>query len=76
MQTWLAIVTRCMQTRPTREEVLRAQGNIVGRRVLGNALQDVVGRWGSAQVGAGLLLKSLAARGLSLQTPAQHDGNI
>lgn len=63
-----------MRTGLTREEVLGAQGGIMGGRILGNALQDNVG-WGrSAQIGAGLLLKGLTARGLSLQAPVQHHG--
>ena len=70
------LVMCCMQTGLTREKILRAQGSVVGGRVLGNALQNVVG-WGrSAQVGAGLLLKCLAARGLSLQAPVQHHSTM
>lgn len=45
----------------TREEVLGAQGSIMGGRVFWDALQDVCGRGRRADVCAGLLLQGLAA---------------
>ena len=45
----------------TREEVLWAQGSIMGGRIFWDALQDVCGRGRRAHVCAGLLLQAFAA---------------